>query len=130
MLQALRLAILRGMVQKVIRVMKVSSAIVAAGLLVSVFVTSPNELGPFGITTWFILLLYVLASILTLVIYRAKKDFTSQGFAQAIRKGFLLGIWITALLALAGLRQLTIRDIILLTVLVIVVDFYMRRMKK
>ncbi len=114
---------------KLIRGLQLGSVLIAVGLVASVFFTSPNDLGPFGITIWFALLLVVVTIATTYLIYRRRKDYSSRGFMRALPRGFLIAVWAVALLALNSLRQLTITDIILITVLVVVIDFYMRRMR-
>ncbi|PSO43455.1 hypothetical protein BRC19_00315 [Candidatus Saccharibacteria bacterium QS_5_54_17] len=104
-----------------------AGALIALGLIASLLVTSPDQLGPFGITIWFALLLLVTAAALTWLIYRRRKEYNRAGFMHASRRGFLIALWAVSLLALNSLRQLAITDIILITVLVVVIDFYMRR---
>ncbi len=96
----------------------------------AMFLTNPEELGPFGITVWFTVFLLVLAGAITLLLYWIRGQQTTPAFMRALRRGFFISIWATGLLALGSLRQLTIRDIILITVLVVVIDFYMRRMQQ
>lgn len=124
------LVILHGMPHTVIRSLQLGSAAIFLALGVSMVLTTPNELGPFGLTIWFVVFLIGLVSVLTLGFYRFGKGRGSRaGFMRALRRGFLAGIWITGILALSSLRQLSLRDIILLTVLVLAVDFYMQRMR-
>lgn len=114
----------------VIRSLQLGSVAIFLALGVSMVLTTPNELGPFGLTIWFVAFLIGLVSVLTLGFYRLGKGRGSRaGFMRALRRGFLAGIWITGILALSSLRQLSLRDIILLTVLVLAVDFYMQRMR-
>jgi hypothetical protein len=99
-------------------------------LAASLLFTNPSGLGPFGITVWFVVLLVVLTMVITLVMHRFRQVRDTTGLMRLIRRAFLISVWATALLALGSLRQLTIRDIILLTVLVVMVDFYIRRLQR
>lgn len=117
------------MSKRLIRGLQLGSGVIAIGLIASLFLTNPNDLGPFGITVWFILLLVVSTTVVTLLLFRLRKQRTTRAFTQSLRRGFLISIWAVSLLALNSLHQLTIADIILITVLVVVIDFYMRRMK-
>lgn len=94
------------------------------------FLTNPEELGPFGITAWFMALLVLLTAGSTLGVTRLRRDRSKSGFLRTVRRSFLISLWIVALLALGSLRQLTIGDIILITVLVVAIDFYMRRVQQ
>lgn len=100
--------------------------------LISIAATkTPGELGPFGITLWFVLLLVVIGGALSLLFFQLKKRMfkknSEQAFPDSLRAGVLTSTWITALLALNSLRQLGVKDIVLVSILVVLVDFYLRR---
>lgn len=97
------------------------------GLAVSMFLTNPGELGPYGITLWFVGLLIFTVILITLAVYRLRSGSESIELLSASRVGFLSGTWVVGLLALGSLRQLTLRDIILITILVVVVNFFIKR---
>lgn len=93
---------------------------------------TPAELGPFGITIWFVLFLTALGSLLTLTIHQIKRVLgkkSNQLFTNSLRQGVLMGIWLTALIALNSLRQLGVKDIVLVSILVVLIDFYLRKAK-
>lgn len=120
--------ILTSMLERIIFWMQRASVAIAAVLVISLFVTSPSQLGPFGITLWFLGLLIAMASGLTLGLYKFGQHRGQEALVDALRRSFLISVWAVALLALGSLRQLGIRDIILLTILGLLIDFYMRRM--
>lgn len=110
--------------------LRFASLALLAGLAVSTFMISPQDLGPFGITIWFGILLLAVTGLVTLWLWRRRYGLSPEGLWLALRRGFLISVWIVALLALNSLRQLSIRDIILIIVLGVLVDFYLRRIEK
>jgi hypothetical protein len=97
--------------------------------LLSLFVTNPTQLGPFGVTLWFIILAAALSSALSLgffwVASKIKTDPTVQPkLSSAWRRGILLGGWASVLLGLSSLGQLSPKDIILTGLLVLLIEFY------
>ncbi len=104
-----------------------------ASILVVATLTTPDRLGPFGITLWFSGLLIALGGSLTLFLYQLRKRFSRQDralvFSRALRHGILISTWITSLVALNSLRQLGLKDIVLVTLLVVLIEFYLRRLK-
>lgn len=111
----------------IIRSIRISSWLILAILLLTTVLTSPSELGPFGLTAWFSGLMASLTGISTLALMRWKYGKSQEGFTISLRRSFLLSMWVVAILALGSLRQLGIRDIILLTILGLLIDFYMQR---
>lgn len=98
----------------------------AVGLLLAMFVTSPDSLGPFGITLWLAGLCVFLAGggiLLQQWLFPGSED----KFWHHLQRSVLSAVLFTAVVALNGLRQLTVRDIILLVVLGVIVNFYMKR---
>jgi len=100
--------------------------------MVSLFTTTPDSLGPFGITLWFVGLLAAFGGISTLVLYYLKRSLSHQDkqlvFTSSLRQGVLLSILICGMFALASLHQLDIKDIVLISSLVILIEFYLRRL--
>jgi hypothetical protein len=109
----------------------------AAALMVAALVmrlSTPLDLGPLGVTAWFLVVLiglsgvcaalaYGLAAVLTLH-HHGKSRFNLRPPIDASRRGILLGGSLTILLALSSLRQLNLRDVILLVLLLGLVEFY------
>lgn len=115
-----------------IRVVVVTTTLSSLALLITALLTTPDALGPFGITLWFMGLVIALAGILTLLFYylgrlRYHRRERSQIFRGALRYGSLSAIWLTALISLNSLRQLGVKDIVLVSLLVSLIEFYLRR---
>lgn len=101
-------------------------------LLLTTLTTTPDQLGPFGITVWFITFLIMLAGLLTFIFYSLKRSRDSQvpleaKFVTSLRYGVLVSTWVTALVALNSLHQLGLKDIVLVSILVGLIEFYLRR---
>jgi hypothetical protein len=78
-----------------------------------------------------LVLFLALAAILTLAIYTAKTflrlHITSAGrLRYSWRQGLLASGWLTGMLALSSLRQLGLLDAILLALLLVIVEVYVR----
>ena len=100
-------------------------------LLLSLVLTSPVVLGPLGVTVWFVVLFLSVASSLALGLYGAKTylrlHVASAGrLRYSWRQGLLVSSWITGTLALGSLHQLSLLDAILLALLLVIVEIYVR----
>jgi hypothetical protein len=100
-------------------------------LALSLFLTNPSVISPLGVTAWFLLLFSSLASILALGLYTVKTF--AHVHAAAVsrmryswRQGLLVGGWLTGMIALSSLRQLGALDAILLALLLVIVEVYVR----
>ena len=107
------------------------SVVSAAGLFTSILYTNPAEIGPVGVTVWFVLFLSCAAAIATLGLYFSKAflHVHATGISRlrySWRQGLLIGGWVAGLLALSSLHQLTIPDGILLALLLVIVEIYVR----
>ena len=94
-------------------------------------VTNPVTIGPAGVTTWFVVLLFSMASILTLVFYTIKTflHVHASGASRlrySWRQGLLISVWITAMICLSSLSQLGMLDAILLALLLVIAEVYVR----
>jgi hypothetical protein len=102
--------------------------------IISIITTNPTKLGPGGVTFWFINLLFLLSSSLTLAFYylRTRKNagLTAKKLRSSTRSGALIGLSLTVLLALSSLRSLSWRDIVLFLLLIILVEVYFRTRKE
>jgi hypothetical protein len=96
----------------------VSSTLVVLGLLV----TNPVMIGPAGVTVWFLLVLSGMAAGLTLLLYSVK-TYLHVHTAAGNRLRYS---WGTGMLALSSLRQLGFLDAILLALLLVIVEVYVR----
>jgi hypothetical protein len=107
------------------------TGLAGTGLIVSLFGTNPGAIGPYGVTFWFIILLTVLSGILTLVLYVVKTALhlhstSRQRLRYSGRQGLLIGGGVTALIALGSLRQFNLRDALLLSLILLVIELYLR----
>lgn len=105
--------------------------ILGAGVAATVSWTSPVSLGALGVTAWFVALMGALGGAVTLVLYlvksRAGKFESRRSQLQfALRQGMLLGGGVVILLALSSLRQLDMRDVVLIVILLALIEFYFR----
>src|SRR3990167_3865752 len=96
-----------------LRIVFITTIISSAVLLVSVFSTTPDNLGPFGITLWFVGLLLAFGGTTTLVLYYLRRSLSRQDkqqiFTSSLRQGVLLSTLICGMFALSSLRQLDIK---------------------
>lgn len=115
-----------------LRIVTIGTIIISIVLMVSLFTTTPDSLGPFGITLWFVGLLMAFGGISTLVLYYLKRSLSHQdkqlAFTSSLRQGVLLSTLICGMFALASLHQLDIKDIVLISSLVVLIEFYLRRL--
>ena len=100
-------------------------------LLFSVLLTNPSGIGPVGVTVWFVVFLMTVAADLALLLYGIKvylklHQMGSSRLRYSWRQGLLLSGWITGILALSSLRQINLRDAILLGLLLVIVEVYVR----
>jgi hypothetical protein len=123
-----------------LRNLSTASSLVLTGLagilltivaMVGLLLTSPETLGPRGVTLWFILLAGALGCLLTLAFYAGKRYFRFHTTPQlrwrySLRQGFLVSSLTVVLLALSSLGQLTLRDGLLLVSLVLLFELYVR----
>jgi hypothetical protein len=95
----------------------------------SLFITAPDRLGPFGITAWFGILALSLMFVLSLIRLAIEKALNRKirYTPRLLYKSALPAVYMTCLLALSSLRQLQIRDIVLLTILILLIEFYRRK---
>lgn len=107
------------------------SLISVTGLFASLLLTNPVQLRPLGVTFWFVVLYLALASVCTLLLYAAKSYLrlhaTGAGrLRYATRQGLLISAWLVGMLALSSLRQFGWLDGILLGILLVIVEVYVR----
>jgi hypothetical protein len=92
--------------------------------------TTPLGVGPIGVTAWFLALMTGLTSWLGLVAYvlgqRLQPKLSSgKQVGTALRRGAFVGGYLTIMLALASLKQLGLRDALLLLLLLVLLEFYL-----
>ncbi len=93
--------------------------------------TNPGSLGPVGVTVWFLALWGMMAGVLGFLFYVAKSHvfndtLPSERLAGSFRQGLLIAGAGSVLLALSSLRQLSLRDAILVLILTVLIEFYFR----
>jgi hypothetical protein len=101
------------------------------GVAMSLVLTTPNAIGPAGVTAWFVMLYITLSALLALAFYGVKAYLRVHATSLARlryswRQGMLLSGWITGLLALSSLKQLGWLDGILLGLILGIVEVYVR----
>lgn len=100
-------------------------------ILLSMFVLTPDQLGPLLITGWFILV-FVATTALLMSMFLKLSTYLHRGqkrhsYALALRRATLAALFLVSLMALGSLHQLSVVDIVLVTLLVLAVEFYFFR---
>ena len=119
------------------RLVLMSSLLVMAGLLgLSVvvfffFATSPRDIGPVGVTFWFVCLFVSLTSVQALVRYAFKARKTEsqhrlKALRRSLRSSVLVSGFITVALAMQSLRALSIGDVLLFLLILAIIEVYFR----
>lgn len=111
----------------------IAAAIVSGVATISeLFITTPKKLGPNGVTFWFISLLALVVSVLSLVLFVFKIQYLqgrtnlNKTVNASFRTAFLIGVGLVAFIALRSLGSLSFKDIILLSLMLILIEFYLR----
>lgn len=111
------------------RVAFVASASAIAGtawLLTMMNNTSPDELGPFGITFWFVLFFTVTSLLVGSILYWLLR-FINHGTLRVYLYSFVFAAGGTLLLALNTLRSLGFLDIVLVSMATLLIAFFIRK---
>ena len=119
------------------RLVLLNSLLVMSGLLgLSVvvfffFATSPRDIGPTGVTFWFMALFVSLTSLQTLVRYavRARKTESQHKLRvlrRSLRSSILVSGFITIALAMQSLRALSVGDLLLFFLILVIIEVYFR----
>lgn len=99
-------------------------------VVLAVLGVTPAQIGPVGVTSWFVAFFVATAAVLSLVIHILKKLVLKKApgpnLKASIRQGSLISAWATVNLALSSLRQLSLRDNLLSAMLAILIEFYLR----
>ena len=91
---------------------------------------TPATIGPLGVTAWFLLAFIAISSIFALAAYLIglkvqPKRASDLRVKESLRRGVMVGGSITVILGLSSLRQLNLRDVLLLLLLLALVEFYL-----
>lgn len=105
------------------------TGLIAIGLaLAALFATNPLQIGPYGVTIWFLVVLAGLSCLLTVgfdwLANRLNKKPGAPKLFPSARRGMLMAGWITILLGLSSLQQLSWRDVLLTGLLIGLAEFY------
>lgn len=98
--------------------------------------TSPKQLGPVGVTIWFLFFFVFAASLISMIFYiwRMRKqtwrEKHNQCLKDGLRVGLLSSLCLTLLIGLMSLKSLTIRDMILFILTVVIIELYFRTRSK
>lgn len=100
-------------------------------LVLSLLLTNPLTIGPVGVTVWFVVLLTGGAAAFSVLLYAIKSFLRIQlnnatRLRYSWRQGLLMSGWVTGVLALTSLHQFSLRDAILLGLLLGIVEVYVR----
>lgn len=112
-------------------VLVIWTVVSVAGVALSLLMTNPANIGPLGVTVWFVVLFLALSAMFCLALYSAKTFLHlhaagTNRLRYSWRQGLLLGGWVSGLLALSSLHQLGGWDAILLALLLVIVEVYVR----
>lgn len=120
------------------RIAVISSVITLATILtgslaiLSLFISSPRDIGPVGVTIWFLITFVFLGGIIGLSSYHySKKKVDNKSglglvFKNSIRSGYVFAGLVVILLALQSLRMLSVGDTILFVLIALVMELYFR----
>lgn len=113
-----------------IGVVSLAATAATAIVVMAILASTPVSIGPLGVTLWFLALGFGLSSWLALAFYLLGRKLQpaateARQRAASSRRGILAGGYITVILALSSLQQLGPRDILILGLLVILVEFYL-----
>ncbi len=114
-----------------LRLIAIAAVIAAATVAASLFVTNPTKIGPLGVTAWFVVVLIAITGGLTVGLYWFKSRFPRYDTERArligsLRQGLLVGLGVSIGLALASLRQFSLRDGVMIAILLVLIEFYFR----
>ncbi len=117
-------------------VVEIAALTVSSSVIVYLVVsTSPKQLGPVGVTIWFLAFFVALLSLVSLVAFTWRIRKTSQRdraiyhWKESLRFGLLVSFCGSVLLGLMSLKSLTIRDMILFILTVVLIELYFRTRK-
>lgn len=99
-------------------------------VVLALVATTPAQIGPIGVTAWFLVLTLALGGVVAVLLHMVKqlvlKKVPGPNPMISLRQGLLVSFWATVNLALSSLRQLTLRDLLLSGVFIIIIELYLR----
>lgn len=117
--------------KQVISLTSLVTIVALVAVVAAVLLANPTSVGPLGVTFWFVGVLITLQGGFMLALYAAKirKDQPmpqAKALSASWRQGLLIALGVTIFLALSSLRQLGLRDVILITAVLALTEFYFR----
>ena len=114
-----------------LRIILVMTLIASVVVVATLFITNPTSIGPAGVTLWFITLLIALSGATTLALFWVKRlvrshQTESRQLIVAVRQATLVALGLVVFLALSSLRQLSLGDVVLVALLLVLSEFYLR----
>lgn len=114
-----------------LRLMHLVSVLGGLLMILVMLLWSPSDLGPFGVTLWFLAALVVMSAVLGSGLYWLKGYFqvheSRLGRLRAsVRQGLLLAGLVTVSLAFSSLGQLSWLDVVLFGTVLLIIEFYVR----
>lgn len=117
-------------------VAEIAALIVSSSIITYLVVsTSPKQLGPVGVTIWFLAFFVAVLSLVSLVAFfwrirkTSQRDRAIYHWKESLRFGLLVSFCASVLLGLMSLKSLTIRDMILFILTVVLIELYFRTRK-
>lgn len=107
----------------------IASGFIGIGVMMA---TTPKRLGPSGVTFWFIDALLFVVGCLCIILIAIKiwllhgRDNLNKTVNSSFRTAFLAGLGLMTILALRSLGTLSIKDIVLLALVLLLIEFYLR----
>lgn len=111
------------------------TVLTGVGTITTVIFSTPKDVGPAGVTFWFLSLLVFLTGLITMGSFILKlrktkyREKSQKSLMASLRTAFLISFATVGLLALKSIDSLNLRDVILFTLTVVVVEFYFRTKK-
>jgi|GEM_PF-4194509 len=104
------------------------------GISILAFLTlasSPRDIGPGGVTIWFVGLFVTLMTGLCLIRYllarsRTLPDERLALYRQKLRSSTLIALFLTVALAMQSLRTLNVGDVLLFLLILAIIELYFR----
>ncbi len=116
----------------ILSVIVLVTALAGVGTITTVVFSAPKDIGPAGVTFWFIALMLFLMGIITIGSFLMKlrqtkyREKSQKALIASLRTAFLISFAAVGMLALKSLDSLNLRDVILITLTVMIVEFYFR----
>lgn len=107
------------------------SSLGAVGMIAVMLMWSPHDVGPFGVTLWFVALYVVVSAVVAQGLF-GLKSYLQVGESRlvrlrsSVRQGLLLSGLMIVCLALSSLSQLSWLDVVLFGTVLLIIELYVR----